>query len=173
MKRLLLPLLAALALPTAVYSTTEIEPEPKSQILNNPFERLGKEAKFDCKEFGEDSCFSRFIAMSACTFAQSINSDKTVKESLNIADDLFYLLAAGHKLDLNDIFDDKNLVKQDIRVESIERIKLCKEWAKEAIPKIVLERTGKPATPEFIEGATRTFGEWWMRSLEGVKSRGY
>ena len=48
MKRLLLPLLAALALPTAVYSTTEIEPEPKSQILNNPFERLGKEAKFDC-----------------------------------------------------------------------------------------------------------------------------
>ena len=40
---------------------------------------------------------------------------------------------------------------------------------KEAIPKIVLERTGKPATPEFIEGATRTFGEWWMRSLEGVK----
>ena len=76
MKRLLLPLLTALALPTAVYSTTEIELEPKSQILNNPFERLGKEAKFDCKEFGEDSCFSRFIAMSACTFAQSINSDK-------------------------------------------------------------------------------------------------
>ncbi len=173
MKSFLLPLMAALALPTAVYSTTEIEPEPKSQILNNPFERLGKEAKFDCKEFGDDSCFSRFIAMSACTFAQSINSDKTVKESLDIADDLFYLLASGHKLDLNDIFDDKNLVKQDIRVESIERIKLCKEWAKEAIPKIVLERTGKPATPEFIEGATRTFGEWWMRSLEGVKQRKY
>ena len=173
MKRLLLQLLAALALPTAVYSTTEIEPEPKSRILNNPFEKLGKEAKFDCKEFGEDSCFSRFIAMSACSFAQSINSDKSVKESLDIADDLLYLLAKGHKLDINDIFDDKNLVKQDIRVESIERIKLCKEWAKEAIPKIVLERTGKPATPEFIEGATRTFGEWWLRSLEGVKSRGY
>ena len=47
MKRLLLPLLAALALPAAVYSTTEIEPEPKSQILNNPYERLGKEAKFN------------------------------------------------------------------------------------------------------------------------------
>ena len=156
----------------AVHSTTVIEPEPKSQILNNPFERLGKEAKFDCKEFGKDSCFSRFIAMSACTFAQSINSGKNVKESLDIADDLLYLLASGHKLDLNDIFDEKNLVKQDIRVESIERIKLCKEWAKEAIPKIVLERTGKPATPEFIEGATRTFGMWWLRSLEGVRKRG-
>ena len=29
--------------------------------------------------------------------------------------------------------------------------------------------TGKPATPEFIEGATRTFGMWWLRSLEGVR----
>ena len=98
MKRLLIPLLAALALPTAVYSTTKIEPEPKSQIPNNPFEKLGKKAKFNCKEFGDDSCFSRFIAMSACSFAQSINSDKTVKESLDIADDLFYLLSSGHGL---------------------------------------------------------------------------
>ena len=40
MKSLLFTLLAALALPTAVYSTTEIEPEPKSQILNNPFINL-------------------------------------------------------------------------------------------------------------------------------------
>ena len=40
MKRLL-PLLTALALTTAVYSTTEIESELKSQILNNPYERLG------------------------------------------------------------------------------------------------------------------------------------
>ena len=169
MKRLLLPLLAALALPAVVYSTTEIEPEPKSQILNNPFQRLGKEAKFNCKEYGDDSCFSRFIAMSACSFAQSINSDKTVKESLDIADDFFYLLASGHGLDINDIFDKKDLIKQDIRVETIERIKLCNGWAEEAIPKIVLERTGKPATPEFIEGATRTFGEWWLRSIEGIR----
>ena len=173
MKRLLLPLIAALALPTAIYSSTKIEPEPKSQILNNPFERLGKEAKFNCKEFGEDSCFSRFIAMSACSFAQSINSGKNVKESLDIADDLFYLLTTGNKLDPNNIFDEKNLIKQDIRVETIERVKLCEEWAKEAIPKIVLERTGKPATPEFIEGATRTYGMWWLSSLEQIKSRGY
>ena len=172
MKRLILPLIAALALPTAIYSSTKIEPEPKSQILNNPFERIGKEAKFNCKEFGEESCFSRFIAMSACSFSQSINSGKNVKESLDIADDLFYLLTTGNKLDPNNIFDEKNLIKQDIRVETIERVKLCEEWAKEAIPKIVLERTGKPATPEFIEGATRTYGMWWLSSLEQIKSRG-
>ena len=93
MKRLLLPLLSALVLPAAVYSTTEIEPEPKSQILNNPFQRLEMKRNLTAK-FGVDSCFSRFIAMSACSFAQSINSDKTVKESLDIADDLFYLLAS-------------------------------------------------------------------------------
>ena len=171
MKRFVLALFLLSA--PAVHSTTVIEPEPKSQILNNPFERLGKEAKFNCKDFGEESCFSRFIAMSACSFAQSINSDKSVKESLDIADDLFYLLASGHGLDINDIFDKKDLIKQDIRVETIERIKLCNGWAKEAIPKIVLERTGKPATPEFIEGATRTYGMWWLSSLEGVKQRIY
>ena len=38
-----------------------------------------------------------------------------------------------------------------------------------AIPKIVLERTGKPATPEFIEGATKTFGMWWLHTLEQIK----
>ena len=111
--------------------------------------------------------------MSACSFAQSINSGKNIKESLNIADDLLYLLATGHELDINNIFDDKNLVKQPILVETIARVKLCNEWAKEAIPKIVLERTGKPATPEFIEGATSTYGMWWLSSLEQVKSRGY
>ena len=172
MKRLLISLLAAFILPTAVYATTEIDPEPKSLVPNNPYKKLG-EAKFNCKEVGEDSCFSRIIAMSACTFAQSINSDKNVKESLDIADDLFYLLATGNGLNPNDIFDEKELVKQPIRVETIERVKLCNEWAKEAIPKIVLERTGKPATPEFIEGATRTYGIWWLSSLEQIKSRRY
>ena len=46
-----------------------------------------------------------FIAMSTCSFAQSVNSDKTVKDILDIEDDLFYLLASGHKLDINNIFD--------------------------------------------------------------------
>ena len=65
--------------PTAVYSRSEIKPEPKSQILNNPYERLWKDAKFDCKEFGVDSCFFRFITMSACTFAQRSIAVRTSK----------------------------------------------------------------------------------------------
>ena len=37
------------------------------------------------------------------------------------------------------------------------------------VPKIVLEKTGKPATQEFIDGATKTFGFWWLGTLEQIK----
>ena len=136
--------------------------------------KLDEAMQLNCKTFGNDSCTSRFIAMSACTFAYGIaKSNKTVKESFDIADNLFVLLMRGNGLNPNDMFDDQNLVKKLIRSETIERVDKCKEWTKEAIPKIVLERTGKEATPEFIEGATRTFGMWWLSTLEGVKNRGY
>ena len=108
--------------------------------------------------------------MSACTFAYGIaKSDKTVKESLDIADDLFVLLMRGNGLNPNDIFDNQNLVKESIRSETIERVDKCKEWTKEAIPKIVLERTGKESTPEFVNGVTKTFGLWWLGTLEQIK----
>ena len=147
---------------------------PSSYSAQTPdMEKLGKAMKLNCKTFGPESCSSRFIAMSACTFAYGIaKSDKTVKESLDIADDLFVLLMRGNGLNPNDMFDDKNLVKESIRSETIERVAKCKEWTKEAIPKIVLERTGKEATPEFIDGATRTFGLWWLGTLERIKKLG-
>ena len=44
-------------------------------------------------------------------------------------------------------------IKESIRSETIERVAKCNEWTKKAIPKIVLEKTGKPATQEFIDGA--------------------
>ena len=108
--------------------------------------------------------------MSACTFAYGIaKSDKSVEESLDIADDLFVFLMRGNGLNPNDMFDEKNLVKESIRSETIERVDKCKEWTREAIPKIVLERTGKEATPEFVDGATKTFGIWWLGTLEQIK----
>ena len=147
---------------------------PASYAAETPdMEKLGKAMKLNCKTFGSESCTSRFIAVSACTFAYGIaKSDKTVKESLDIADDLFVLLMRGNRLNPNDMFDDKNLVKESIRSETIERVEKCKEWTKEAIPKIVLERTGKEATPEFINGATKTFGIWWLGTLEQIKKLG-
>ena len=119
--------------------------------------KLGNEMKLNCKSFGNDSCFARFISMAACTFSYGIaHSDKTVAESLDIADDLFLLLARGNGLDPNNLFDDKKLIKQAIRVETVERVDKCKEWTRKAIPNIVLEKTGKQATPEFIDGAKKT-----------------
>ena len=131
--------------------------------------KLGNEMKLNCKSFGNDSCFARFISMAACTFSYGIaHSDKTVAESLDIADDLFLLLARGNGLDPKNLFDDKKLIKQAIRVETVERVDKCKEWTRKAIPKIVLERTGKPATAEFIEGATQSFALWWMSTYETI-----
>ena len=131
--------------------------------------KLGNEMKLNCKSFGNDSCFARFISMAACTFSYGIaHSDKTVAESLDIADDLFLLLARGNGLDPKNLFDDKKLIKQAIRVETVERVNKCKEWTRKAIPKIVLERTGKPATAEFIEGATQSFALWWMSTYETI-----
>ena len=52
-------------------------------------EEFGKAMKLDCQTIGADSCTSRFIAVSACTFSYGIaKSEKTVKESIDIADDL-------------------------------------------------------------------------------------
>ena len=53
-------------------------------------EELGKAMKLDCQKLGADSCTSRFIAVSACTFSYGIaKSEKTVKESIDIADNFF------------------------------------------------------------------------------------
>ena len=142
---------------------------------NTPdMEKLGKAMKINCKTVGEDSCFARFISLAACSFSYGIaHSEKTIKESLEIADDLFLLLAKGNRLEPKGMFDDKKLIKQAIRVETLERVDKCKEWTRKAIPKIVLERTGKPATPEFIEGATNSFALWWMSTYETIIKRSY
>ena len=141
---------------------------------NTPdIEKLGKAMKINCKDVGEDSCFARFISLAACTFSYGIaHSEKTVKESLDIADDLFVLLAKGNGLSPRNMFDQNNLVKQAIRVETVERVAKCEDWTRKAIPKIVLEKTGKPATPEFIEGATKTFALWWMSTYETIMKGG-
>ena len=136
-------------------------------------EKLGKALKLNCKDVGEDSCFARIISLSGCTFSYGIaHSEKRVAESLAIADDLFLLLAKGNKLDPRNLFDENNLIKQPIREETVERIAKCESWTRDAIPRIVMEKTGVPATPEFIEGATKSFALWWMSTYETIIKQG-
>ena len=90
--------------------------------------KLGKAMKLDCKYYRQDSCFARFISMAAYSFSYGIpQGDQTVAEFLDIADDLFLLLARGNGLDQNNLFDDKKLIKQAIRVEKVERVVKFKE----------------------------------------------
>lgn len=133
------------------------------------FDQLEKELSLPCLEFGEESCTARFIAMSACTFVFGINQGKPIGESMDIADGLFVAIMRGNKIKPISMFNQEGDIKPVIRNEVKDRVRFCKEATEEAIPKIVLEKTGKETTPEFIEVATRTYGEWWLRTLEGIK----
>ena len=132
-------------------------------------EKLEKELSLPCSEYGEESCTARFIAMSACTFVFGINQGKPVGEALDIADGVFVAIMRGNKIKPISMFNKNDDIKTVIRNEVKDRIRFCKDATEEAIPKIVLERTGKDASAEFIEVATRTYGEWWLRTLEGIK----
>ena len=132
-------------------------------------EKLEKELSLPCSEFGEESCTARFVAMSACTFVFGINQGKPVKEAFDIADGLFVSIMRGNKIKQISMFNKNDDIKTLIRNEVKDRVRFCKDATEEAIPKIVLERTGKEASAEFIEVATRTYGEWWLRTLEGIK----
>ena len=75
-------------------------------------------------------------------------------------------------MDPRNLFDENNLIKQPIREEVVWRIAKCEKWTKRAIPRIIMEKTGKEATPEFIEGATKSFALWWMSTYETIIKQG-
>ena len=131
--------------------------------------KLEKELSLPCSEFGEESCTARFIAMSACTFIFGINKGKPVGDSMDIADELFVAIMKGNKIKPISMFNENGDIKIEIRNEVKARVGFCKEATEEAIPKIFLEQTGKEASPEFIEMATRNYGEWWLRTLEALR----
>ena len=131
--------------------------------------KLEKQLSLPCSEFGEESCTARFIAMSACTFVFGINQGKPVGESMDIADGLFVSIMRGNKIKPISMFNEEGDIKPEIRKEVKDRVRFCKDATEEAIPKIVSEKTGEEATPEFIAVATRTYGEWWLRTLEAFR----
>ena len=66
------------------------------------------------------------------------------------------------------MFDQNNVVKQAIKVETVERVAKCESWTRDAIPRIVFEKTGEQATREFIESATKSFAIWWVSTYERI-----
>ena len=159
MKLLLFPLLAALALPTAVLAV----PEKKEQR-----EELGEALSYFCAEYGNESCTARFLAMEACTFMFGINSGKPPQEALDIANDMFALLMQGNKLKISSMYEESGKIKPAIKSEAIERIGFCRDATKEAMPTLYKVQKGEEPSPEMVEGLTATYGQWFLKTIEDI-----
>ena len=159
MKKLLLSLLLFSGAAFAV-------PESPDQ-----FKKLEDEFRLACDTYGEPSCISRFTAMAGCTFVFAMNSGKTTQEALDIADALFTSVMRGNKIGIEAMFTSKDLVKQEIRSEAIERMKLCSAQTKSAVTAMLRELStiNEEPPPKLIEMATADFPYFWMRSLEDIR----
>ena len=156
MKRLLL---LFLLIPLTAFAV----PETREQR-----EKLGREFKLPCLEYGEESCIARFLAMEACTFIFSLNSGKPPQEAMNIASDMFVLIMRGNNLKLSDMYNQSGKIKPKIKSEAYERIAYCRDATKKAMPILYKARKGEDAPPEMIEGLTATYGIWFLKSIEDV-----
>ena len=156
MKRLLL---LFLLIPLMAFAV----PETKEQR-----EKLGREFKLPCSEYGEESCIARFLAMEACTFVFGVNSGKPPQKAMNIASDMFVLIMRGNDLKLSDMYNQSGKIKTEIKSEAYERIAYCRDATKEAMPLLYKPGKGEEPSPKMVEGLTATFGQWYVKTIEDV-----
>ena len=156
MKKLLLSLLLFSGVAFAV-------PESPDQL-----KKLEDEFRLACDTYGEPSCISRFTAMAGCTFVFAMNSGKTSQQALDIADSLFTSVMRGNKLKVETMFTTSGKVKQEIRSEAIERMKICSAQTSSAVAAMLkeLSNTNEDPPQKLIEMATADFPYFWIRSLE-------
>ena len=133
--------------------------------------KLEDEFRLACDTYGEPSCISRFTAMAGCTFVFAMNSGKTSQQALDIADSLFTSVMRGNKLKVETMFTTSGKVKQEIRSEAIERMKICSAQTSSAVAAMLkeLSNTNEDPPPKLIEMATADFPYFWMRSLEDIR----
>ena len=133
--------------------------------------KLEDELRLACDTYGEPSCISRFTAMAGCTFVFSMNSGKTTKQSLDIADSLFTSVMSGNILKVEAMFTPEGKVKPEIRSEAIERMQLCSAQTKSAVKLMLkeLSNTNEDPPAELVKLATQDFPYFWMRSLEDIR----
>ena len=136
------------------------------------FDKIENELSLACSEYGEESCSARFLAMSACTYIFAINKGKHPDEALAIADELFVRIMRGNKIKPQIMFNNTGTIKKEIGDEANERIGFCKEATEKAIPKLFLARRGEEPSPELVKGLTRTYGKWWLKTIETIYMKG-
>ena len=70
------------------------------------------------------------------------------------------------------MFDKTGTIKKEIENEVIERVGFCKDATEKAIPKLYLVRKGEEPSPELVKGLTRTYGQWWLKTIETIYKKG-
>ena len=156
MKRLLL---ALLLFSSPVYS----------QITEESVKKMGDMVLLDCKEYGLESCISRIIGMSACTYAWSVNQGTEPSIAQGYSDILFSTMAKKHMIPFNALFNPDDTMKVNIRGESIERIGFCRDAIKKAVPVMYEAFNGKPLEEEKIDELTDVYPYWYVDDMERVK----
>ena len=85
---------------------------------------------------------------------------------LKKSDEVLIALLDGNNLDINDMFDNDGLIKNDIRSEVISRINSCREATKEAIPSLVKLPEGMKMTEKRLESLTNTYPQYYLYMFE-------
>ena len=77
----------------------------------------------------------------------------------------------GNKIGIEAMFTSKDLVKQEIRSEAIERMRLCSAQTSSAVTAMLkeLSTTNEYPPAELVKLATQDFPYFWMRSLEDIR----
>ena len=142
-----------------------------SQITEESVEKLGNKLLLDCKEYGIESCASRVIALSACTYAFSVNQGTEPEKAQEISDALFSSLVKTNKIPFDSLFNPDDSMKESIKRESLERISKCKSAIKKAIPIIYEAFNGKPLEKERTEEMTNVYPFWYIDDMERMKKK--
>ena len=158
MKRLLL---ALLLFSSPVYS----------KLTEEGAKKMGNTLLLNCKEYGMESCVSRIIGMSACTYAWSVNQGTEPKKAQEISDVLFSTMTEKHKIPFDFFFNSDNTMKVDIKREAIERIQRCNSAIKEAIPIMYEAFNGKPLEKEKIDEFAKVYPFWYVDDMERMKRK--
>lgn len=124
--------------------------------------------RLPCEEIGDDKCIARSIGIAACTLVFGIEANKELAESIKNSDLIFRVLMKGNNLDVNSIFDENLLIKNNVKKEAIKSINWCRENIKLSIPKLT-NLHKEDLDEKRLEELTNTFPDWYLNTLEEIR----
>ena len=144
-----------------------------SKLTEEGAKKMGNTLLLNCKEYGMESCVSRIIGMSACTYVWSVNQGTEPKKAQGISDVLFTAMTNKHKIPFDFFFNPDDTMKVDIKRESIERIQRCESAIKEAMPVIYEAFNDKPLEKDKVDEVAKAYPFWYVSDLERMKRKYY